>query len=232
MCSTDTFTYGWLKGYIYISCCYHNQIRNIHLSHCFHIFPWLCAWDVCYIIFCHLLYIQSGKTGNLFLLILCSWWWVQIDGYVFGLQIVFVCLYITPSHYHHCANFIWRHWTYRMPVRYNLSSVWVRLSIFSQLSIMQYVGLWVFSLPISFVMIERIYILCLIIIIKSEVWTITHCLGWGHETMVWPVCLSIFLSESSRITSMGNGSEKYSNNLNNIWEVNKNKNIKECEILS
>ena len=49
----------------------------------------------------------------------------------FGLQIVFVCLYITPSHYHHCANFIWRHWTYKMPVRYNFSSVWVRLSIFS-----------------------------------------------------------------------------------------------------
>ena len=24
----------------------------------------------------------------------------------FGLQILFVCLYITPSHYHHCANFI------------------------------------------------------------------------------------------------------------------------------
>ena len=49
----------------------------------------------------------------------------------FGLQIVFVYLYITPSHYYHCANFIWRHWTYKMPVRYNLSSVWVRLSIFS-----------------------------------------------------------------------------------------------------
>ena len=38
----------------------------------------------------------------------------------FGLQIVFVCLYITPSPYHHCADFIWRHWTYKMPVRYNL----------------------------------------------------------------------------------------------------------------
>ena len=111
----------------------------------------------------------------------------------FGLQIVFVCLYITPSHYHHCANFIWRHWAYKMPVRYNLSRVWVRLSIFSQLSIIQYVGLCVFSLPISFVMIERIYILCLIIFIKSEVWTITHCLGLGHETMVCAVCLSIFL---------------------------------------
>ena len=42
-------------------------------------------------------------------------------------------------------------------------------------------------------MTEKIYILCLIIIIKSEVWTITHCLGLGHETMVCSVCLSIFL---------------------------------------
>ena len=111
----------------------------------------------------------------------------------FGLQIAFVCLCITPSHYHHCANFIWRHWTYKMPVRYNLSSVWVRLSIFSQLSIIQYARLCVFSLPISVVMIERKYTLCLIIIIKSEVWTIIHCLGLGHETLVCAVCLSIFV---------------------------------------
>ena len=33
-------------------------------------------------------------------------------------------------------------------IRYILSSVWVRLSIFSQLSIIQYMGLCVFSLPI------------------------------------------------------------------------------------
>ena len=112
----------------------------------------------------------------------------------FGLQIEFVCLHITPSHYHHCANFSWRHWNYKIPVRYNLSSVWVRLGIFSQVSIIQYVGLCVFILPIPFVMIERIYILCLIIIIKSEVCTITHCLGLGHETMVCAVCLSVFLS--------------------------------------
>ena len=57
----------------------------------------------------------------------------------------------------------------------------------------QYVGLSVFSLPISLVMTERTYILCLIIIINSEVWTITYCLGLGHETMVCAVCLSIFL---------------------------------------
>ena len=91
---------------------------------------------------------------------------------------------------------IWRHWTYKMPVRYILSGVWVRLSIFSLWSIIQYVGLYVFSLPIPLVMHERIYILCLIII-KSKVWTITHCLGLGHETMVSAVCLSIFLWESA-----------------------------------
>ena len=95
------------------------------------------------------------------------------------------------------CKFIWRHWTYKMPVRYILSSVWVRLSIFSPLSIIQYVGLYVFSLPISVVMIEIIYILCLIIIIKSEVWTITHCLGLGHETMVSAVCLSTVLEHNS-----------------------------------
>ena len=91
------------------------------------------------------------------------------------------------------CKLIWRHWTYKMPVRYVLSSVWVTWRIFSQLSIVQYVGLCVFSLPISLMMIERIYILRLIIIIKSEVWTITHCLGLGHETMVCAVCLSVFL---------------------------------------
>ena len=39
----------------------------------------------------------------------------------------------------------------------------------------------------------REYTLCLIIIIKSEVWTIIHCLGLGHETMVCAVCILIFL---------------------------------------
>ena len=90
------------------------------------------------------------------------------------------------------CKLVWRHWIYKMPVRYILSNVWVRLSIFSPLSIIQYVGLSVFSLPISLVMIERTYILCFIIIIKSEEWTITRCLGLRYETMVSTVCLSIF----------------------------------------
>ena len=36
-------------------------------------------------------------------------------------------------------------------------------------------------------------VLHLIIIIKPEVWTINHCLGLGHETMVCAVCLTMFL---------------------------------------
>ena len=102
MCSTGRFQYRWLKGYIYSSCYYHHQIGSIHLSHCYHIFPWLCAWDVCYIILCHSLHIRSGKTGNLFSLLLCSLWWVQIVGYVLASRsFSFVC---TPSHYHRRAN--------------------------------------------------------------------------------------------------------------------------------
>ena len=89
------------------------------------------------------------------------------------------------------CKFIWRHLINKIPVWYILSSVWVRLSIFSQLSIIQYVGLCVFSLHISVVMIEIICIICLIIIIKLEIWTITHCLRLGHETVVCAVCPSI-----------------------------------------
>ena len=46
-----------------------------------------------------------------------------------------------------------------------------------------------FQQTISFVIIMRICILCLIIISKSEVWIISHCVGLGHETMVSTACL-------------------------------------------
>ena len=77
MCSSDRFHYRWFKRYIYSSCYYHNKIGSIHLSHCYHIFPWFCVWDVCYILFCYVLHIHSGKTVFfLFSLLLCSLWWV------------------------------------------------------------------------------------------------------------------------------------------------------------
>ena len=140
MWSTGPFQFRWLRGYIHSSCYYHHQIGSSNLTH-YHIFPWLCAWDVFYIIFWHLLHTHSGKTGILFSLLLCRLWWVQI------FELSSLC------------KLIWGHWTYEIPVRYILSSVWVRLSSFSQLSIIQYMGLCVFSLRISLVMIEKIYTL-------------------------------------------------------------------------
>ena len=55
---------------------------------------------------------------------------------------------------------IWRHWTTKMLVRYMLPSVYLRLRQFSPLSFIQYMGLCVFSLPNSPVMIVRMCILC------------------------------------------------------------------------
>ena len=82
MASPGPFQFKWLKGYIHSSCYNHHQIGSINLTHCYHIFPWLCAWDICYIIFCPVLHIHSGQTGILFSLLLCSLWWVQIIGCV------------------------------------------------------------------------------------------------------------------------------------------------------
>ena len=165
------------------SCYYHHQNGSIHLPHCDHIFPWLCAWDFCYIIFYHLLHIRSGKT------IICFHYYCAVYDeckysdtfWLADRTRLFVQYTISLAS---LCKVIWRHWTYKMPVRY----IFV-----SPLSIIQYMGLYVFSLPLSLVMIEIIYILCFIIIIKLEVWPITHCLGLGHETMVSAVCLSIFL---------------------------------------
>ena len=81
-----------------------------------------CVPKILYIIFCYILHIHSGKTGNLFLLLLCSLWWVQIVGYTFWLDDrirLFVQYTISLSS---LCKLIWRHW---MPVRYILSSVWV-----------------------------------------------------------------------------------------------------------
>ena len=135
MCSTSPFQFRWLKGYFHSSCYNHHQIGSINLTHRYHIFPWLCARDVCYIIFCHLLHTHFRI---LFSLSLCSWWWVQIVGYVLACRSYsFVCTL------HHLIIIIVQTYLkiYKMPIGYILSSVWVRLSIFFQLSIIQDMGL-------------------------------------------------------------------------------------------
>ena len=197
MCSTGPFQYRWLKGYIYSSCYYHHQIRSIHLSHCYHIFPWLCVGDVCYIIFCYSLHIHSRKTGNFFSSLLCSLWWVQIIGYILSWRSYsFICTL------HHLIIIIVQTYLNTLNLQNACQIYFVECvsKIRHILSVIHYTkhGAVCFQLPISLVMIERIYIICLIIIIKSEVWTITHCLGLGHETMVCAVCLSVFFHAKNR----------------------------------
>ena len=109
----------------------------------------------------------------------------------FGLQIVFVCLYITSSHYHHCANL-----SEDIELIKCLSDIFCRVCEWDRAYSLCYplYNIWgcvfaVYPFPQWWL---RGYILCLIIIIKSEVWNITHCLGLGHETMMCTVCLSIF----------------------------------------
>ena len=48
MCWTDPSKFRWSRGYIYYtSYHHHHQIGRIDLSHCYHIFPWLCVWGGC-----------------------------------------------------------------------------------------------------------------------------------------------------------------------------------------
>ena len=59
------------------------------------------------------------------------------------------------SFLHIDLTLIWKHWTSNMLVRHMLSSVCLRLSHCSQISFIQYMELWVFSLPSSLMMIMR-----------------------------------------------------------------------------
>ena len=103
MCSSGPFQYRWLEGYIYSSCYYHNQIGSIHLSHCYHIFRgcvpemFVTSYSVTYCIY------VPGKTG-IYSRCYSAFMMSANIRIRFGLQIVLVCLYSTPSHYHHCAN--------------------------------------------------------------------------------------------------------------------------------
>ena len=100
MLPEDPFQYKWLKGYIYSSSYHHHQIGSIHLSHCCHIFPWLCEMFVTSYSYTYCIYIM-GKPGICF----HNYCAESANSRIrFGLKIVFVYLYITPSHYHHCAN--------------------------------------------------------------------------------------------------------------------------------
>ena len=102
------FKFGWLRGYIYNYSYYHYQIRSINLTHCFHIFPWLCVWGGCTNICCQLhiyLYIHiSWESWVLFLDLLCSLMMCANNRVHYGLIVIYGYLHITLPEYHHYAD--------------------------------------------------------------------------------------------------------------------------------
>ena len=95
------------------------------------------------------------------------------NGAHYDAMVVFVCLHIALPHYHHYAdlsqllNFL----------NALVSNVCQRLSQFSQLYFIRYMGLCVFNLPNSLMRIVRICVLYLIIFTKTEVWPIWIVMG-------------------------------------------------------
>ena len=106
------------------------------------------------------------------------------------LRVVFVCFRITQRHYHNYANLS----EARGPLKCLQICICLRLSQLSLLSFNQYIGLHVFSLPTSVVMIVRMFTLSYYHN-QLEVWNINHYLGLelGHKTAVRAVYLIMFL---------------------------------------
>ena len=95
-----------------------------------------------------------------------------------------------------------RYWTSKIIAMCTLSSVRLTCSQFSQLSFMQYMGLCVFNIPISLMVIVRICVLYPIII-KLEVWPICHCFGvmsWNNG-MCWMYLYILIAGKHFRMKS-------------------------------
>ena len=100
--STDPFQFRWLKACIYSSCYYHHQIGSVNLTNFYHIVV-VCLRCLLHHILSLIAY-TFRENWNFVFIIIVQFMMSSNRRMRFGLQIVFVCLYITSSHYHHCAK--------------------------------------------------------------------------------------------------------------------------------
>ena len=203
LCSTVPFQYRQLKRYVNSSCYYHHQIRSIHLSHCYHIFPWLCVLR-CLLHHILLLIPNTFRENREFVFIIIVQFMMSANNQIrFDLKIVFVYLYITPSHYRHCASFSRIQWRHLIKC---LSNIVCRVcKIRHIISVIHYKTRGAVRFQLTHFPCddwENIYTLSFIII-ESKVWTFTHCLGLGPETILCAACLSVFLWYSITLTAAG-----------------------------
>ena len=103
-----------------------------------------------------------------------------------------------------CKN-VRKHWTCKMFVTCILSSVCLKLSIFSESSYVQYMALCDISLPNSLLVIMTIFLFHFIIIIKSEIRLISNYLGLGNKIIVIDLCLIVFSCLLIRSLLQSNG---------------------------
>ena len=147
-----------------------SHAASINLTHCYHI----CSMIVCMRCLLHHIlsrFAHTFRENRDFAFIIIVQFVMSANCLIhFWVHIAFIYWCITPYHYRHCENL-----SEDIEFIKCLSAIFRRVRLNSQLSITQYRGLCVFSLPISPVMIEGICILCLIIIIKLEIWTNIHC---------------------------------------------------------
>ena len=110
----------------------------------------------------------------------------------YGLQVVFVCLQITPSHYHHYADL-----SEGIELIKFLLGICCRVCVKDWGNSLEYLSYNIWGCVSSACPILLWWswecVLYLIIIIKSEVWISNHCLGPGHETIACAVWFTVFL---------------------------------------
>ena len=104
LCSTGPFQFRWLEGYICSLCYYHHQIGSMNFTHCYNIFSVVvCLGCLLHHILSLIAY--TFRENRDFVFIIIVQFMMSANSRVrFGLQIVFVCLYIKSSHFHHSAN--------------------------------------------------------------------------------------------------------------------------------
>ena len=139
--------------------CFVTRRFNVEISGFCYItaFYVLCAWDICYII--SFIAFTFRENWDFVFIIIVQYMMSANSRIRFGMQMVFVCLYITPSHYHHCANL-----SEDIEFLKCLSDIFCRVCEWDQAYFLSYPlyniqGCFFFSFPFSLVMIERIYTL-------------------------------------------------------------------------
>ena len=100
---SDLFKLTWSRGYICNSPHHYHRIVSKYLSHFYHISVVVCPrW-----LYQHMLSVSYMPEKFSFVaLLLCSRMMCAYNRVLYGPMVTFVCLHITPHHYHHMQTYM------------------------------------------------------------------------------------------------------------------------------